>query len=324
MLNFPRVIASSVIRSTHQGESHGGVYIIDIENETIRQVIDWNDSKIDWAGRGGDRGLRGIAFYNEQIYLAASNEIFVYDTQFNLIKSFSNPYLQHCHEIHIYNDSLFLTSTGYDSLLEYDLVSEKFVKGYSIRYGTLTNRHSKILRILYRLRIKPLLKIFDPNANSGPQPADTLHINSVFFQNDQLYFSGVNMGNLFAINANRLISYAKIPFKTHNARPFNNGVLVNDTDNNQILHLDTQRNAKATFSIKAYEQQALLMSHFPKDHARQAFARGLCTSNGLIIGGSSPATVSVYELGSGQLPIKTINVSMDVRNAIHGLEVWPY
>jgi hypothetical protein len=44
---------------------------------------------------------------------------------------------------------------------------------------------------------------------------------------------------------------------------------------------------------------------------------------GLIAGGSSPATVSVYDLNNSKT-LKTINLTMDVRNTIHGLEVWPF
>ena len=71
---LPTLIASSVIRSAHQGESHGGVYLVDMEAGTFDQVIDWNDTSISWEGRGADRGLRGIAFYKGLIYLAASDE----------------------------------------------------------------------------------------------------------------------------------------------------------------------------------------------------------------------------------------------------------
>jgi len=79
MDKLPRVIATSVVRSAHQGESHGGVYLIDLNSGQYDQVIDWNDESINWEGRGGDRGLRGIAFHNNRVFLAVSNEIFVYD-----------------------------------------------------------------------------------------------------------------------------------------------------------------------------------------------------------------------------------------------------
>ena len=67
-----------------------------------------------------------------------------------------------------------------------------------------------------------------------------------------------------------------------------------------------------------------MMSDVPQDHARQAFGRGLClTGDGLIIAGSSPSTVSVYSFGESQA-LRCINITMDVRNAIHGLEIWPH
>ena len=56
------LVASSVVRGSHQGESHGGIYLIDLERERVVQTVDWNTADIDWQGRGWDRGLRGIAF----------------------------------------------------------------------------------------------------------------------------------------------------------------------------------------------------------------------------------------------------------------------
>ena len=50
------------MRGSHKGESHGGVYLIDLQSREVVQTIDWNTVDIDWQGRGWDRGLRGIAF----------------------------------------------------------------------------------------------------------------------------------------------------------------------------------------------------------------------------------------------------------------------
>jgi hypothetical protein len=58
--------------------------------------------------------------------------------------------------------------------------------------------------------------------------------------------------------------------------------------------------------------------------ARQGFARGLCViSPSVVAGGSSPSTISVYDLAANTR-LLSVNLSMDVRNAIHGLAVWPY
>ena len=51
------------------------------------------------VGRGADRGLRGIEFDGEDTYIAASDELFCYDRNFQVKKSYKNPYLEHCHEI---------------------------------------------------------------------------------------------------------------------------------------------------------------------------------------------------------------------------------
>jgi hypothetical protein len=58
--------------------------------------------------------------------------------------------------------------------------------------------------------------------------------------------------------------------------------------------------------------------------ARQGFGRGLCAiSDTLIAAGSSPSTIALYDLDKKKR-VKTVNISMDIRNSIHGLEVWPY
>ncbi len=78
------------------------------------------------------------------------------------------------------------------------------------------------------------------------------------------------------------------------------------------------------FKLPEYEEEELLMNHVPGDHARQAFGRGLAIyNNRYIIAVSSPATVSIYDMNSGQ-KIKSVNITMDVRNSIHGSELWPF
>jgi hypothetical protein len=43
----------------------------------------------------------------------------------------------------------------------------------------------------------------------------------------------------------------------------------------------------------------------------------------VIAAGSSPSTVTLHDLESMKTTL-SINLTLDVRNAIHGLEVWPY
>ena len=120
------LIATSVVRGSRQGESHGGVYLVDLDRERARQVIDWNTRAIDWQGRGWDRGLRGIAFDDGRVFVAASDELFVYNTRFEQLASYRCVYLKHCHETSIRGRTLYITSTGFDSILGFDLDEKTF------------------------------------------------------------------------------------------------------------------------------------------------------------------------------------------------------
>jgi hypothetical protein len=58
--------------------------------------------------------------------------------------------------------------------------------------------------------------------------------------------------------------------------------------------------------------------------ARQGFGRGLTPwQDHFVIGGSSPSTITIYDFAANGR-VGSVNLSMDIRNAIHGLEVWPY
>jgi hypothetical protein len=316
---LPRILCSSVVRSVHQGESHGGVYLVDMDAGTYEQVLDWTDANINWEGRGGDRGLRGIAFHGGSIYLAASDEVFVYDRDFIRQGSFRNPYLNMCHEIFVEGDRLYLSSTGFDAVLEYDLASKAFTRGWSLRYANAWK-----LRRTLRLKVPPALRTFDPNGTDGPTHGDTSHVNHVWVKDGAVLASGTKLGGLWRVNGSRLERYATIPFGTHNTRPFRDGVLFNHTKTDRIAYGSLEGDVLASVQLPRYDKDRLEHADLPEDLARAAFGRGLTVlADGRVVGGSSPATISVYDLDAGER-VSTVNITMDVRNAVHGLEVWPF
>jgi hypothetical protein len=315
---LPVVALSSVVRSAHQGESHGGVYLADFATSHIRRVLDWNDESIDWEGRGGDRGLRGIALRGRELYLAASDEIFVYDRSFRRLRSFRNPYLKHCHEIVVAGDSLFMTSTGFDSVLEYDLAGGRFVRGYCLRYHPFWR-----IRRRLPIRPRPSFRVYDPESDDGPAPADTCHINSVHVESGSVFVAGTGLANMWRIRGGRLERFARIPYGSHNARPYRDGILLNHTRTDRIAFLDRRGSVERSFPLPRYDRTELLNADLPSDQARPSFGRGLAVvDQDLFVGGSSPATVTLYRFDPPEA-IASINVTMDVRNAVHGLELWP-
>jgi len=307
--DIPPLIATSVVRGSEQGQSHGGIFIVDPGTQSVFQVLDWNTADIDWSGRGWDRGLRGIAFYNDEVYIAASDELFVYDQQFRQLRSFRCRFLKHCHEIMVHRDVLYLTSTGFDSILAFDLKTQAFSWGLQARLvdGAWQG---------YR---------FDPNAATGAQPSNRLHINYVAVDDDGLIFSGLRTNGIIGLGVElKLLPQVELPQGTHNAQLVADGVLFNDTDANCLRHVLRDGREKH-FPYPTYDPESLESAGVDDSKlARQGFGRGLCIiDERLVAVGSSPSTITVVDLESGER-VFSVNFSMDIRNAIHGLAVWPF
>ena len=305
-----KLVATSVVRGSQQGESHGGVYLLDLETQQAELKLDWNAAGIDWSGRGGDRGLRGIAFDGDTIYITASDELFAFRPDFSRVGSWRNPYLKHCHETSVFDRTLYIASTGFDSILGFDLDERVF--------------HWAMHVDVQRFRFKG--ETYDPFRDDGPLQLNKLHINNVHCDEGGMYLCGLRTGGMVHFNGKTLGMSAELPAGTHNARPFRNGVLFNDSEADRLRYAGRGDGAEdRAMAVPRYPLQDLVNAEFDDGHiARQGFARGLAViSDSVVAGGSSPSTVVVYDL-PGNRRLLGVNLSMDVRNAIHGLELWPY
>lgn len=307
MSRLPLLLTSSVIRGSQLGESHGGLYVVDLERGTCDLKLDWNRTDIDVAGRGGDRGLRGITFYGDNILVAANSQLLMLDRDFVVIEAFTNPYLRHCHEISVAGSRVFLTATGFDSVLMFDLATKHFTKGWN-----LSSRADALD-----------LRAFDPGTLDGPVPSHRFHLNSVQASATGFYLSGLYTPGLLHADSNGLSLVAKLPEGTHNAQMLGSGVLYNDTVGERICYRGGDRSAGIAVPDFAADR-IINAQRFGSQVARARFARGLCVlTDTLVAGGSSPSTIAVYDLNEGKR-LQHLNLSMDIRNAVHGLAVWPY
>ena len=308
-IQLPKLIATSVVRGTQQGESHGGVYTIDFHQREVVQHVDWNTSGIDFEGRGADRGLRGIEFHNDDVYIAASDELFRYDRGFKIRASYRNRYLKHCHEICRRDRTILVTSTGFDSLLAFDLDLGEYVWGFHLQrpydeWGGHT---------------------FDPRSNMGPRPVNAYHINMVHADRSGIYFSGLHTRALLHLDSSMEVTeVCSLPAGAHNARPYRNGVLFNDTETDCVRYAGRNGESVA-FKIATYNDGEIEFAGIDDSKvARQGFGRGLCPiGERFVAAGSSPSTISLYDFDARQ-KVGAVNLTMDIRNAIHGLEVWPF
>jgi hypothetical protein len=308
-IKLPKLIATSVVRGSAQGESHGGIYTIDFEKKEAQQHVDWNTSDIDFEGRGADRGLRGIAFDGEDIYIAASNELFCYDKNFKLKVSFKNRHLKHAHEISRKDRRIFISSTGFDSLLAFNLDTKKFDWGFHLRkeYDQWSGSP------------------FDPTDKMGPRAVNDFHINMVHVDDDGIFLSGLRTNALLYLNPqNTIETVCTLPTGTHNPRLWRDGVIFNDTADDYLRYIP-RKGEEQTYKVITYKESDLEFAGIDDSKiARQGFARGLCTiDNRFAAIGSSPSTITLYDIEKNMM-VGSVNLSMDIRNAIHGLELWPF
>ena len=297
------------MRGSQPGESQGGAYLIDLDAREARSVLDSGDGGLDGRSQHESWGLRGVAFDGDTVYIAASDALHAYTPDFRRIGSWRNAYLQQCHEIAVWERRLFLTSAGCDAILGFDLDSKSFDWGLQI--------------VAQQFRFQA--RGFDPRKDDGPLMLDKLHLNAVHCTRGGMYLTGLKTGGMLLFNGRMIQMAVELPLGSRNARPFRDGVLFNDTEAHLLRYSGRDGSEDGAFRMPAYTAESML-DREPDNRgaARQGFARGLAVlTDGQVAGGSSPATVAVYDLPrNGQ--VMSANLTMDVRHAIHSLAVWPF
>jgi hypothetical protein len=302
-----KLLATSVVWGSNTLQGHGGVYLIDLDQQSVVQKLDWNTPGISWGGSHHERGFQGIAFDRDTVFFAGGDELFAYSADFQRIGSWRNPYLKHCEEIAVHERTLFLASTACDSILAFDLDRHEFHWALQVKEQDFQFQGS----------------IFDPRSDGGPLLLNKLQVNSVYCDGNGMYISGLRTGGMLHFNGKTVLMSAELPPGSHNARPFRDGVLFNDSAAHVLRY--SGRNSDA-------EDRAIAAPVFAPDRltatdndvAAPGSTRGLCVlSDSVVAGGSSPATVSLYDLAANRRLLQ-VNLSMDPRNEIHGLARWPY
>jgi hypothetical protein len=291
-----KLVTTSVVRGSQQGQSHGGVYLIDLEHRSVRQTIDWNKGDIDWQGRGWDRGLRGIASTGARIH-RRQRRVVRLTPDFRPAGSWRNAYLKQCHEIAVYQRTLYLTSTGCDSILGFDLDAQEF--RWAMHVAT------------DQFRFKGT--VYDPRKQDGPLMLNKLHINSVHGTQGGMYITGCAPADACSSTASTC-RWPPAAARLHNARPFRDGVLFNDTEADALRYAGRGEGLEdRAMPVPRYPDGELLNRDLDASGvARPGFARGLCVlSDSVVAGGSSPSTVTVYDL-AGNERLLSVNITMDV------------
>jgi hypothetical protein len=148
----------------------------------------------------------------------------------------------------------------------------------------------------------------------------------VFVDDTGIYLSGLRTESLLYItHDDKVKEVCSLPSGTHNARPYRDGVMFNDTVSDCVRFVARDEQQARAFPIRKYAEEKIQFTGIDDSRvARQGFGRGLCIyEDRFIVGGSSPSTISIYDIESGKT-VGSVNLTMDIRNAIHGLVIWPY
>ena len=136
---------------------------------------------------------------------------------------------------------------------------------------------------------------YDPRDSGGPLQLNKLHLNSVHCTPGGMYITGLKTGGMLLYNGEKLQMAVELPPGTHNARPFRDGVLFNDTESDALRYAGRGEGLEdRAFKVPRFDPERLQNRGLDTSGiARQGFARGLCVlSDTVVAGGSSPSTVS--------------------------------
>lgn len=283
-----KLVASSVVHGSRADTGNGGLFLIDLESRSVLQPIDLNSAKFKLTGDGRERGLRGIAFDGDTMYCAASDELYAFNSSFELQGSWRNPYLRYCRGIASFERKLFIVSSGFDSIIGFHLDTQEFDWALKIKSrGFDVGAHP-----------------FDPTSGDGPIMLAKLDMRDIFCDSTGMYITAEP--GLLRFSGNAISMAVELPPNSHNARPFRDGVLFNDSEGDTLRYSGRG---------EGEEDRALLTSGRP---------RGLCVISGaLVAGGSAPAAISVYDLAANERML-TVQISDDVQTSIHSIAIWPF
>ena len=318
MSSVPKILVSSVVRATNKGDCHGGLYIVDMEKGTSEQVLDWNYPHISWDSGGGDRGLRGLQFYDGELYAAGSRALFVFDENYELVRQYRTNMLVGTHETFLYNDLLFCIANVYDSILAFNLQEKSWGSAMQhIMGGPVVLLDPESPQVpLFDEQGEMLVDENDPEMAKWEmvQESDTMHLDSVSVYNDWLFYAGSTTEHIYALNLrnNYSIQQPLVHRDTHNAQPWRDGVIFNRSIEGETCYQE-QGNLVRTWRTPVHPNQITNFSH--NDHARVGYTRGMVLTKDYVIVGTSPASVHMFSMDSAS-PVQSVHLSDDVRNSV--------
>ena len=304
-----KIICSTVVRAAKQGDMHGGLYVIDIDSGKVVHHAPYEMDFVNDNERGGERGLRGICVLPDRIIVSDSAGFIELDKNTYQIKRTHSDrdYFKSIHEICFSNGFLWVTSTAYDAVAKLDL-DFNVLDFWEIKGNSLESSKE----LTGKVSISSEEKTSD----------DNYHINSIFADNGKVLVAGLltplydieTMEEVCAIPYLQAHGH-KIHSFVHNFYKYEDMTIANLTSFNA---LGISKN-NVDFSIHKIPRSSHVTYHIDSI-AKNNWNRGLARKDNILLIGSSPARILVYDLETDEF-IKEIKLEEDMKHAIHGLEI---
>ena len=305
-MNLPKIVCSSVIRASQRGDSHGGIYMVDLATDKVDLLLDWDRPDIDWDGRGGDRGVRGMAFYNGRLLAAAGDEVFEFDRDMKVTRSWRSRWLKHTHEVALDKERglLYVIANIYDAILVLDLNGGYWRGAFILPKVPEEGECARWIDVY----------------QGEPRGTDHLHLDSVVLQGSRLYYGGQHIEALHWVDlkTTEIHTYQRDVPHSHNLQPYADGVIYNIASAHRTVYVRSDGERIDEWETPLYAKSDMEDRHADEKIAVQGYTRGMVLWGDYVIVGSSPATVNVFEpLKKG--PTHSVQLSKDVRNSICGI-----
>ena len=288
---------------------HGGLYVIDIDSGKVVHHAPYEMDFVNDNERGGERGLRGICVLPDRIIVSDSAGFIELDKNTYQIKRTHSDrdYFKSIHEICFSDGFLWVTSTAYDAVAKLDL-DFNVLDFWEIKGNSLESSKE----LTGKVSISSEEKTSD----------DNYHINSIFADNGKVLVAGL-LTPLYDIETMQevcAIPYLqahghKIHSFVHNFYKYEDMTIANLTSFNA---LGISKN-NIDFSIHKIPRSSHVTYHIDSI-AKNNWNRGLARKDNILLIGSSPARILVYDLETDEF-IKEIKLEEDMKHAIHGLEI---
>ena len=223
--------------------------------------------------------------------------------------SWRNQYLKDAQAISIYQRTLYVVSKGYDSILAFDLDAKRFFWALHVDLDAGEFKGAK----------------YDPNGDKGPLLLNKLHLNSVHTNQHGMYIGGTRSKGMLHFNGESIYLLVTLPEGVHDAQPFRDGVLFNDSEAGAVRYASRSGAEDRAVEYPRYDTAKVQNEGIDDLRiSRQGFGRGLYVVNDSVVAtGSSPATISAHDLYESKT-LLSVQLSNDCCNVIHSITEWPF